>query len=173
LRELPVSEQKLKKDEYQKALAAFGVGMKAFHKGDMEKAVSELKEFVEKFPAERELIDRARIYIAIAQKRPKKETVHLKTFEDHFNYAVFKINSGDPESAVKILEKALEFKTDEAKVNYLLADALCRTGQTDACLEVLKKAVQKDKLLATLAQNETDFEPIWEDKRFKLITRPA
>jgi tetratricopeptide (TPR) repeat protein len=168
-----VSELKLKKDEYQKALAAFGQAMKAFHKGDMEKAAVELKAFIEKFPAEKELVDRAQIYVTIALKRPKKETVHLKTFDDHFNYAVFKINSGDLEGALKILEKALEFKAEEARVQYLLADVLCQMGQTEACLDALKKAIQKDKFFATLAQNETDFEPLWEDKKFKLITRSA
>ncbi len=168
-----MTELKQKKDEYQKALAAFGAAMKAFHKGDMEKSAVELKAFIEKYPTERELVDRAQIYITIAQKRPKKEIVHLKTFADHFHYAVFKINAGDLEGALKVLEKALEFKTDEAKVQYLLADVLCQMGQTEPCLDALKKAIQKDKFFATLAQNEADFEPLWEDKKFKLITRIA
>ena len=81
------------------------------------------------------------------------------------------MNSGDREGALKILEKALEFKKDEAKVQYLIADVLCLLGRADEGLEALKKAVQKDKLFAVLAQNESDFEPLWEDKRFKLVTR--
>jgi len=169
--ELSVSEQKQKKDEYQKALAVFGQAMKDFHKGEMEKAAAGLKSFIEKYAEERELVDRARIYIAIATKRPKKETVHLKTFEDHFHYAVYKINSGDLDGALKLLEKALEFKTDEAKVFYLISDVRCRLGQADDCLDSLKKAIQKDKHFAVLAQNEADFAPLWEDKRFKVITR--
>ncbi len=168
-----MTELKTRKDDYQKALAAYGQTMKAFHKGDMEKSAADLKAFIEKFPAERELIDRAQIYLAISQKKPKKETVHLKTFEDHFQYGVYKINSGDFEGALKLLEKALDFKTDEARVHYLIAIVHCLTNNQDACLESLKKAVQKDKTIAILAQNETDFEPLWEDKRFKLITQPA
>lgn len=168
-----MSELRSKKDEYQKALAAFGLAMKDFHKGALDKAAAALSAFVEKHPDERELVDRAQIYLAIAQKRPKKETVHLKSFEDHYNYAVYKANSGDREGALKLLEKALEFKTDEAKVHYLIADTLCLMGRTDDSLEALKRAVQKDKLFGVLAQNETDFEPLWEDKRFKLVTRAS
>ena len=168
-----MSELKQKKDEYKKALTAFGQAMKDFHKGEMEKAAAGLKNFIEKFADERELVDRARIYAAIATKRPKKETVQIKTFEDHFHYAVYKINSGDLDGALKLLEKALEFKTDEAKVHYLISDVRCRLGQADECLDSLKKAILKDKLFAVLAQNEADFAPIWEDKRFKLITRLA
>ena len=168
-----MNEQKAKKDEYQKALAAFGVTMKEFHKGSLDKAAVGLKAFIEKYAEERELVDRAQIYLAIAQKRTRKETVSLKNLEDHFNYAVYKVNSGDREGALKILEKALDFKTDEAKVHYLTADVLCLLGRVDDCLEALKKAVQKDDLFGVLAQNESDFEPLWEDKRFRLITRAS
>jgi tetratricopeptide (TPR) repeat protein len=166
-----LTEQKTKKDEYQKALAAYGLAMKDFHKGVLDKAAVELKAFIEKFPEERELVDRAQIYLNIAQKRPRKETVHPKDFEDHFNYAVYKANAGDREGALKLLEKALEFKKDEAKVHYLIADVLSLLGRGDDSLEALKKAIQKDKLFAVLAQNETDFEPLWEDKRFKQLVR--
>jgi len=166
-----LTEQKAKKDEYQKALAAFSLAMKDFHKGVLDKAAVERKAFIEKYPEERELVDRAQIYLTIAQKRPRKETVHLKDFDDHYNYAVYKVNSGDREGALKILEKALEFKKSEAKVQYLIADVLCLLGRADEGLEALKKAVQKDKQFAVLAQNESDFEPLWDDKRFKLVTR--
>ncbi len=166
-----MTEQKAKKDEYQKALAAYGQAMKEFHKGEFAKAEESLESFLGKFPGERELVDRAKLYLSICKAREKKETVHLKTFEDYFNQSVYRINRGEYEGALKLLEKALEMKTDEGKVFYLLADAHCKMGQVDTCLDYLKKAIQKDKYFRTLAQNESDFEPIWEDKKFKLITR--
>jgi hypothetical protein len=46
-------------------------------------------------------------------------------------------------------------------------------GQPEPALDYLKKAIQKDKLFSTLAQNEPDFEPLWDDKKFKLLTRLA
>lgn len=166
-----VNEQKTRKDDYQKALAAYGQAVKEFHRGDFEKAAESLAGFIEKYPAERELLDRARVYISICKKRPKKETVTLKTFNDYYQYSVYKINMGNHEDALKLLEKALEFKTEEGKIFYLMAAAYSRLGQTDACLENLKKAIQKDRFFSTLAQNESDFEPLWEDKKFKLIAR--
>jgi len=166
-----VTDPKSRKDDYQKALAAFGLAMKEFHKGDMEKSIASLKAVIEKFPAERELVDRARIYLAIAQKRPRRDAVSLKTFEDHFQYAVYKINQGDPAAALKILEKALEFKTEEGKVHYLMADASVIANDLEPALEYLRKAVQKDKVFAILAQNEPDFAPLWEDKKFRLLVR--
>lgn len=164
-------EQRSKKDEYQKALAAYGLAVKEFHKGEFDKAVESFKGFIEKFPADHEIVDRSKTYIAIAQRRPKKEAVSLKGFEDHCRYGVAKINQKDYPGAVKVLEKALEFKEKEGLVHYLLADVHSLMGQTDTALDFLKKAIQKDKHLSVLAQNEPDFEPLWEDKKFKLITK--
>jgi tetratricopeptide (TPR) repeat protein len=166
-----VREQRSKKDEYQKALAAFAVAVKEFQKGEFDKAAASFKDFIEKFPADKEVVDRARAYLAIAQKRPKKDVVSLKTFEDHYRYAVTRINQKDYAGAIKLLEKALEYKEREGLVHYLLADAHCQMGQTDDALELLKKAIQKDKSFAVIAQNEPDFEALWEAKKFKLITK--
>lgn len=166
-------EQRSKKDDYQKALTAFGQAVKEFQKGEFEKAAAAFQDFIAKFPAEREIVDRARAYIAIAQKRPKKEAVPLKGFEDHFRQGVVKINQKDYPGAIKVLEKALEFKQNEGLVHYLLADAHALMGQADAALDLLKKAVQKDKHFAVLAQNEPDLAALWDDKKFKLITKLA
>lgn len=164
-------ELRTKKDEYQKALSAFGQAVKEFQKGEFEKASGSFKEFIEKFPADREIVDRAKAYLSIAQKRPKKESVSLKGFEDHYRHGVTLINQKDYAGAVKVLERSLEYKENEGLVYYLMADAHSLMGQGDSALELLKKAVQKDKNFSVLAQNEPDFEPLWEDKKFKLITK--
>ncbi len=168
-----MTEQRAKKDEYQKVLAAFGQAVKEFHKGDFDRAVEHLEGFIEKFPSEAEVVDRARMYLAIARKKMKKESPALKGFEDYCHYGIIRINQGDYEGAVKLLQKASEYKEKEGLVYYLLADVHCLMGQPEAGLDYLKKAVQKDKVFSTLAQNEPDFEPFWDDKKFKLITRMA
>lgn len=166
-------EQRSKKDEYQKALTAFGLAVKEFQKGDFEKATASFQDFIEKFSAEKEIVDRARTYIVIAQKRTKKDAASLKGFADHYRQGIVKINQKDYPGAVKLLEKALEFKENEGLVFYLLADANSLMGQAEAALDLLKKSIQKDKTFAVFAQNEPDFEPLWEDKKFKLITKLA
>ncbi len=166
-----VKEEKTKKDAYVKALSAYGEAMKEFHKGNLEKAENLLKSFLEKHDTEKELVDRAKIYLQMTQNRGKKETVTLKTFDDYVYYSVYKINSGGYEEALQLLEKALEMKEDEGRVLYLMANAYVHIGKTDEAMECLKKAFQKDRFYRILAQNEVDFAPLWDDKKFKLITR--
>ena len=160
-----------KKDDYQKALSLYSQGIKDFRRRDLEKAVSSFESLIEKFPEEHELVDRARVYLTICQKSQKKESVNLKTVEDYLFYAQMKINQADYEGAFKLLEKALEFKKEEARIYYLMAIAYVQSNRLEESLEALKKAIQKDKSLAVLAQNETDFGPLWEDKRFKVLVK--
>ncbi len=164
-------KDKVKKDEYEKALSAYSQAMKYFHKGDYKKADEFFKAFLDKYDSERELVDRTRIYLTVYEARRSKEKVQLKTFDDYYQYGVFKANYGDYEEALKLLEKAREMKPKEGKILYLMADIYCLKGENERCLEHLKKAIQLDKYFSILARNERDFEPLWEDKKFKLITR--
>jgi tetratricopeptide (TPR) repeat protein len=168
-----VKDEKTKKDEYQKALAAYAEAIKEFRREKFDKAIETLRSFIEKFPAERELVDRARIYVAVSENRlkGKGESVALKTAEDHYQYGIYKMNAGEHDEALKLFEKAAKLEPESGKISYGLADLCCRMGQVEDCLENLKKAVQIDKSFRVLAQNEPDFEPLWEDKKFKAITR--
>jgi len=166
-----VKEEKTKKDVYEKALAAFSEAMKEFHKGRLDKAGELLEAFLEKHDTEKELVDRAKIYLQMTREKGKKETVSLKSIDDYVYHSIYKINSGAHEEALKFLEKALEMKEEEGRVYYLMADAHIMMGKAEEAMECLKKAFQKDKVYRILAQNEIDFEPLWNDKKFKLITR--
>jgi tetratricopeptide (TPR) repeat protein len=168
-----MKDEKAKKDEYQKALSAYGDAIKEFRKEKYDKAVESLRSFMEKHPTDTELVDRARIYAAIAENRlaGKGEPIILKTAEDHYQYGIYKTNAGAYDEAQKLLEKAAKLAPESGKISYALADLYCRMGQPEDCMEHLKKAVQIDKSFRVLAQNEPDFEPLWEDKKFKAITR--
>jgi len=116
-------------------------------------------------------VDRAKIYLSICENREKKETTPLKTFEDYYEYAGYKNNQGDLDQAIKLLEKAKAKNPKEGKVAYLMALTYCQMGEPIKCLENLKDAVQKDKFFGILAQNESGFEPLWENKKFNVITK--
>ncbi len=162
-----------KKDEYQKALSAYGEAVKAFRQGKHDRAEELLTAFMEKYPAERELLDRAKVYLKIIRERIGKtgERLTAKTDEDYFLFGVYKMNMGDTEGAAKMLEKAKEARPKDARTHYLLAVLACGTGDLDGSLEHLKKAVQLDSYYAILAQNEMDFEPLREDKRFRAVVQ--
>jgi len=170
-----VKDERTKKDEYQKALAAYSEAMKDFRKSRFDKAVEGLRAFVEKHPAEREFVERARMYLAICGERLKetREAPVLKTYEDYCHYGVYKMNMGDYEEAFKLLEKASKLNPEAGLVHYLLADVHILMNKPEEALEALKKAILADRSFKILAQNENDFEPLWDDKKFRILTHLA
>jgi tetratricopeptide (TPR) repeat protein len=159
-----------KKTEYEKAWIAYDLAMKSFHKKDYGKAKEGLGSFAEDFPKEKELIDRAHMYLQICENRlnPPKDTE--KTSEDYLQSGIILMNQGLFAESLASLEKAHGKKPKNAKILYTLADVSCRKEDHDACLDYLKQAVDLDSSLAVLALNEQDFEPLKEDTRFLEIT---
>jgi tetratricopeptide (TPR) repeat protein len=164
-------KEKAKKDEYQKTMAAYTLAMKDFHKKNYGKASQSILAFLETYSSEKELVDRARIYLKICENQLEKAPETLKTIDDYYESSIIKINKNEPDEALKLLEEAQKMKPEEGKIFFLMADALCLMEKEDECLENLRKAIQIDESFAILAQNEPDFEPLWNNKKFNLITR--
>lgn len=166
-----MTEQKAEKNDYQKAISAYSQAVRAFRKADFSRVKELFKTFLEKYVTERELVDRAQVYLKICENQKEKTTTQLKTFDDYYHHSCFKINEGEYEESLRLLNKALEIRPQEGKIYYLMADAHCLMGETDKCLESLKKAIQIDKYFQILARNEANFETLWENKKFVLLTR--
>jgi len=168
-----VPKNQSKKAKYEESLVAFQKALELFRKEDFTQAAKLFQEFIHKYNEEKEFVDRARIYLTICENRLHPPQVNLENFDDYYHYSVYLINRGDYEEALEYLKKANQEKPKEGKIYYLMADAFCLLGNYDECLKNLKKAIQLDDFFRILAQNERDFESLWEDKKFKLILRLA
>ncbi len=166
-----MKEEISRKDSYERALSAYGEAIKEFRKGNWEKAQSLFEAFISRFNEEKELVDRALIYLKIIKEKGQRGLGTPKTSDDYYYFSVYRMNQGQYDEALKLLNKALELKGDEGKIYYLMAQIYSLQGKNDEALEYLKKAIQKDKIYKIMAQNEIDFAPLWEDKKFKLITK--
>jgi tetratricopeptide (TPR) repeat protein len=165
--------EKKKMDSYEKALTSYGEAVKAYRKGNSEKAVESFKSLIKEYASEKELVDRAQTYIKICQEGKSKESFPLKTFDDFYEYGIFKMNQGNYEEALELFQKAIEKDPDHAKILYFMAGIYQSMGDVDQSLEFLKKAVQKDKYFKILAQNDSAFEALRENKKFKILTKLA
>ncbi len=157
------------KNDYQKALLSFGKAMKYFHKDDFDKAKESLKDFVKSHSEEKELLDRAKLYLEIIKQRGTKDSIPLKSFEDYYQYGIFCLNQGRYEKAVDLFQKANKKKSKQGKVYYAIADTFCLMGEKEKCFANLRKAIKLDKFYAVLAQNEADFSVFMEDEEFKSL----
>ena len=145
--------------------------MKVFHKGDYRKASDLLGAFLDKFDSENELVDRAKIYLKTCDRLLKNEKMALNSFDDYYQDGMIKVNSGEYEEALKMLDQAQALRPNEGKVFFLLSSVYCLLDQPEKCLENLARAVALDSHFAILAQNEEDFNSLKDDEKFKRVTR--
>jgi len=164
-------KEKMQHDDYEKALNEYMQAVKNFRKKDYPKACEQLKNFINKYSDERELCSRADIYLKICEGHLDERTEILKDFEDYFLHAVYQLNAGELEDALDLAKKAEKKDPKQGKLHYLTASILLKMDKTEEALESLKKAVQIDKFFKIMARNETDFEKLWQDKKFKVITK--
>jgi len=162
---------KTRKDEYEKALAAYGQSMKIFHKGDFAKAQESLTAFMKKYPEERELMDRVRIYLSICESRLHPVKISHKSFEEHYLWGLVYLNRKDFEQAHKLLHIAHGQDPKSGKALYALAIVNHLMGRESEGMDFLEKAVGLDSEFAVLARNESDFESLLKDQRFNQITQ--
>lgn len=156
-------------NDYQKAWLSFDKAMKYFHKGDFDKAKQLLEDFIKTHHQEKEFLDRAKIYLNIIQEREEKDSIPLNSFEDYYQYGIFRLNQGRFGEALDLFKKANKKKANQAKTYYAMANAYCLMDEKDKCIMNLRKAVELDKFYGILAQNEPDFDVFREDEEFNRI----
>jgi Tfp pilus assembly protein PilF len=87
------------------------------------------------------------------QRRPKST-------EEMITYGVMLHNDGDSKEAIKMLGKALEADPSNAHIEYCLAAAHAKIGDSAATAKHLRQAIQADPLSRIHARADDDFAPV-------------
>lgn len=148
-------------ERYNKALDTFERALKNLHKGETDRARDLFTSVLQDFSEERELGERARVYLAVCERQGRRSSTPApRDFEEFVHYGVFHHNQGDYQKAAKYLERALELKPKSDYVHYCLAATYARLGDSKAAARHLKEAVQSDAYNRVLARLDEDFDPI-------------
>jgi quercetin dioxygenase-like cupin family protein len=95
------------------------------------------------------------------------EAFRVSTWE-YSRRAVDRIEAGDPEAAVAIMEEVVAERPDESVALYDLACFESLAGRREEALEHLRLAFEGDPSLAEHAREDSDLDPIRDDERFPL-----
>ena len=142
---MSAEKDKVNIDSYEKTLSSYSQAAKAFRRGDCKKAIEYFGAFIEKYPMERELVDRAKLYMKICEDKGKKDDIVLKDFDDYYEMGVFKLNQGAYEEALKLFNQALAKDPSKGKIIYLIGKTHYLMGDKDKFLENLKSAIQVER----------------------------
>jgi tetratricopeptide (TPR) repeat protein len=143
----------------------FDRGVAALQKKKFEEAERNFVDLIQKYPDEKELVDRARVYRAVCERQKRAVNPALEP-EDFYYAAVLEKNRGNVPEAIEHLKRAAR-KNGGGRVDFLLACCYAQSGDSVTALEHLRKAIEEDQRHRILARHDRDFDPVRDSPEFQ------
>ena len=152
------------------AFQNYNTAVQQLQQGKFEKA---LAAFEKLFPdAPMELKERCKMYIATCRRQMEKSQLQFETPEEHYDYAVSKLNTGYYEDAREQFRNILAEHPGADYVFYGLAVLEAITGRTQECLDNLAHAIELNPRNRLQARVDNDFQNMADDPRFTELLYP-
>jgi len=157
-------------ERYQLALAAYTDCLRILQERNWVKAAAAFAAFIAQHGRERELADRARMYLNVCEQHIGSDGDAPKTFDERYAAAVILANRGEFDAALRLLDAALAERPDSDKALYLKASTLAQQGQRRFALDLLTRAIARDERNRVYAVNDPDFGSLRDDEEFITLT---
>ena len=144
----------------------FDRGVGALQKKKFDEAERNFLDLILKYPDEKELVDRSRVYLAICERKKQAAQPAMTEPEDFYYAAVVEKNRGNVSEAIEHLKRAAK-KNGGGRVDFMLACCYAQTGDSAVSLAHLKKAIEEDQQHRILARHDRDFDPLRESPEFQ------
>jgi tetratricopeptide (TPR) repeat protein len=154
----------------QKQLAAFESAMRLFHSRHLQQARDMFQQALD--GPERDVAQRARLHIAMCDRRLAQEAPALRSADDFYNYGVALINTRKLAEARQHLERALEIAPGADHIHYALALAQALSGDFSNAHENLRRAIEIEPRNRIIARQDADFAPVANQPPFDALLYP-
>jgi tetratricopeptide (TPR) repeat protein len=141
-------------------------GVAALQRRKLDEAERHFVELIQKYAEEKELVDRARVYLAVCERQKAAAGASLSEPEDFYYAAVFEKNRGNVNEAIEHLKRAAR-KNGGGKVDFLLACCYAQRGESGSALEHLRRAIDEDQRNRILARHDRDFDAVRDTPEFQ------
>jgi tetratricopeptide (TPR) repeat protein len=109
---------------------------------------------------QRELTHNARLHVAMCERRMQSEQVEFSSAEEHYNYAIARLNTRELPIARRHFESALSMAPNGDHIYYGLALCCGLGGDYQGCYENLKRAIDLQPKNRLIARQDPDFNTI-------------
>jgi Tfp pilus assembly protein PilF len=149
-----------RKPTYHEAVAMYERGLQALQRRDFGAAAAGLRNVIERYPDERELLERARLYLKVCERELEPKEPTPKTADEWVYAATVSLNAGDEAAAAQHLHRALAVDASHDHAHYMMAVASMRRNEPDAALHHLHQAVALNPENRGLARQDPDLDPM-------------
>jgi tetratricopeptide (TPR) repeat protein len=149
--------------------------VQALQRHDFQGAAGFFRTVLDRYPEERELLERARLYLRVCERETSRQPTAPKTPAERVYAATVALNSGDHAGALDHLQRALGDDPDHDHAHYIMAVALGMRNRVHEALEHLRQAIALNPENRALAKQDPDIESLRNHEGFRdaLDTPPA
>jgi len=158
-----------RKPAYYEAIALYESGLEELQRHDYKAAAAAFKSVLDRYPEERELHERARLYLRVCERESARRPVTPQTPQERVYAATVALNAGDHTGALDHLRRALEEAPDNDHAHYMMSVALSSRGQSEDALEHLRQAIELNPDNRALARQDPDLEGLREHEAFREV----
>jgi len=154
---------------HEQAVEAFERGFQALQQRQYGKAAGFLGAVLNNFTDEKDLQERARVYLVICERQAAREA-KPRSFEDRLHAATVIVNRGAFDEALALLRKLENDEPGNDFVHYLLSVVYTAVGNAEQALAHLRKAIELAPENQFRAAQDPDLEPLRQDGAFAALT---
>jgi tetratricopeptide (TPR) repeat protein len=165
----PAEAPPVRKPGFYEAVAVYERGVQALQRHDFQAAAGFFRAVLERYPEERELLERARLYLRVCERETSRQPSGPKTPAERVYAATVALNSGDHSGALDHLQRALGEDPDSDHAHYIMAVALGMRGRIDEALNHLRSAISLNPDNRSQARQDPDLEAVREHQSFQSV----
>jgi hypothetical protein len=164
-----------RKPTYHEAVAMYERGLQALQRRDFAASADALRTVIERYPDERELLERARLYLKVCERELEPKEPTPKSADELVYAATVALNQGDEANALLHLQRALAADTRHDHAHYMMAVASARRNDVNAALDHLRRSVALNPENRSIARQDPELDSLRDAPAFKsaLETPPA
>lgn len=156
--------------KFLQAVESYQAGLKAMQERKFDKAKVAFQKVIAS--GNRELSDRATVFLNTCNQHLSKSSTTFKTPEEHYDYAISLMNVGDYVGAREHLDKIIKQSSSADYGWYGLSVLNCLTGHYEDALKQLSEAIRLNPRYRFQARNDSDFKNMADDPRFTELIYP-
>jgi tetratricopeptide (TPR) repeat protein len=143
---------------YAEAVLTYERAMQALQAKRYRDAAHLLKTVIATYPEEKELLERAQLYLRVCARHLTPPDATPSTPEERVYAATLALNAGDSERAVALLTSAVALDPNSDHAEYMLGVALAIRGNHESAIAHLERAVALNPETRHLIAKEADLE---------------
>jgi tetratricopeptide (TPR) repeat protein len=144
------------------AVALYEQGVAALQAHEFARASAVLRSVLSRYPEERELHERVRLYLNVCERHMAPRAAFPTTPEERVFAATLAVNAGNYDEALDHLRTASSEAPEHDHALYMLASVLALRDALDEAVPLLLRAIELNPDNRTLARHDPDLEALRE-----------